>query len=168
MRTTQPTNCPATRTRTALTNAGSRDNSDRFIINLPTPSDNLNAAQLHSHLVAQRARDPLQAKNPRSMPRIHPGTFTSPTAQQRSKNGVDNTAHCIQRATTAIQHAYKGHVPSQHCPQSGHLFITFSACHVTISQVNQSVIQLQLTPVSHTTTTNDLTADMSHNNTLIP
>jgi hypothetical protein len=42
---------------------------------------------------------------------------------------------------------------------------------VTISQVNQSVIQLQLTPVNHTTTTNDLidlTAEMSHNNTLIP
>ena len=39
---------------------------------------------------------------------------------------------------------------------------------VTISQVDQSVIQLQLTPVNHTTTTNDLTAEMSHNNTLIP
>ena len=39
---------------------------------------------------------------------------------------------------------------------------------VTISQVNQSVIQLQLTTVNHTTTTNDLTAEMSHNNTLIP
>jgi hypothetical protein len=42
---------------------------------------------------------------------------------------------------------------------------------VTISQVNQSVslIQLQLTTVNQTTTTrNDLTAEMSHNNTLIP